>query len=112
MHSILKKYVKSIKIVRCDAFTPIIFIRRRNMQRDEIKDKFVEVINDNLTDIEDVNVSANFVDDYDVNSIQLIQLIVAAEDEFGVSFDDKELALSRYETFDDVIDTIDSKINK
>ena len=67
------------------------------MQKQEIKDKFVEVISDNLTelDADSVDVTANFVENYDVNSIQLIQLLVAAEETFNVQFDDRELALSK-----------------
>ena len=84
------------------------------MQREEIKGKLLEVIGEDLPDVDAkaVDVSADFVEEYDVNSIQLIQLIVDAEKSFDVSFDDKELALGKYQSFDDLIDKIESKINE
>ena len=84
------------------------------MQKEEIKSKLMEVIDENLPNIdpEKVDVTADFVEEYDINSIQLIQLIVAAEEKFDVSFDDRELALNKYNSFDDVIDTIENKVNQ
>ncbi len=84
------------------------------MQKEEIKNKLMEVIDENLPNIdpEKVDVTADFVEEYDINSIQLIQLIVAAEEKFDVSFDDRELALNKYNSFDDVIDTIENKVNQ
>ena len=84
------------------------------MQKEEIKNKLMEVIDENLPNIdsEKVDVTAEFVEEYDINSIQLIQLIVAAEEKFDVSFDDRELALNKYNSFDDVIDTIENKVNQ
>ena len=82
--------------------------------KEEIKNKLMEVIDENLPNIdsEKVDVTADFVEEYDINSIQLIQLIVAAEEKFDVSFDDRELALNKYNSFDDVIDTIENKVNQ
>ena len=84
------------------------------MQKEAIKNKLMEVIDENLPNIdsEKVDVTADFVEEYDINSIQLIQLIVAAEEKFDVSFDDRELALNKYNSFDDVIDTIENKVNQ
>ena len=84
------------------------------MQKEEIKNKLMEVIDENLPNIdsEKVDVTADFVEEYDINSIQLIQLIVAAEEKFDVSFDDRGLALNKYNSFDDVIDTIENKVNQ
>ena len=84
------------------------------MQRDDIKSKLMEVIEEDLPNLDTstVDTSADFVEEYDVNSIQLIQVIVEAENKFDVSFDDRELALSKYKSFDDLIDTIDTKVNK
>ena len=78
------------------------------MQKEEIKNKLMEVIDENLPNIdsEKVDVIADFVEEYDINSIQLIQLIVAAEEKFDVSFDDRELALNKYNSFDDKIQNI------
>jgi acyl carrier protein len=74
----------------------------------------MEVIEEDLPNIDtgSVDVGADFVEEYDVNSIQLIQLIVDSESKFDVSFDDKELALGNYKSFDDLIDKIDNKVNK
>lgn len=84
------------------------------MQREDIKNKLMEVIDEDLPDLDTqaVDSGADFVEEYDVNSIQLIQLIVGVENAFDVSFDDRELALSKYHSFDDLIDKIESKVNE
>lgn len=82
------------------------------MEKNEIKDKLLEIIGEELPDVEadKVDTSASLADDYGVDSVSLIKMIVDAEAAFDVKFDDRELALNKYENFDDVIDTIDKKL--
>lgn len=80
------------------------------MDKDQITKKLEEVIRDVMPELEDINMSANMVETYGVNSVSLIRLIVAAEDRFDVSFTDYELALTGYDTFGDLAATIAEKI--
>lgn len=82
------------------------------MEKSEIKDKLLEIIGEELPDVEadQVDTSASLADDYGVDSVSLIKMIVDAEQAFDVKFDDRELALNKYENFDDVIDTIEKKL--
>lgn len=82
------------------------------MEKNEIKDKLLEIIGEELPDVEvdKVDTSASLADDYGVDSVSLIKMIVDAEAAFDVKFDDRELALNKYENFDDVIDTIEKKL--
>ncbi len=82
------------------------------MEKKEIKEKLLEIIGEELpdVDVERVDTTASLADDYGVDSVSLIKMIVDAESAFDVKFDDRELALNKYESFDDVIDTIEKKL--
>lgn len=82
------------------------------MEKSEIKDKLLGIIEEELPDVEadKVDTSASLADEYGVDSVSLIKMIVDAEAAFDVKFDDRELALNKYESFDDVIDTIEKKL--
>lgn len=53
---------------------------------------------------------ANMVNEYGVNSVSLIRLLVAAESKFDISFNDYELALSDYDSFSDIAAVIAEKL--
>ena len=82
------------------------------MDKKEIKEKLLEIVEEEMPEVETdkVDTAASFVDEYDVDSVSLIKVIVDAENVFGVKFDDRELALNKYESFDDVIDVIENKL--
>ncbi len=82
------------------------------MEKTEIKEKLLEIIGEELPDVDvaRVDTTASLADDYGVDSVSLIKMIVDAESAFDVKFDDRELALNKYESFDDVIDTIEKKL--
>ena len=82
------------------------------MEKKEIEEKLLEIIKEEMPEIEadEVDTSASFVDEYDMDSVLLIKVIVDAENTFGVTFDDRELALNKYENFDDVINVIEDKL--
>ena len=80
------------------------------MDKEQIKKKLEEVIQDVMPDIDDIDMNASMVNEYGVNSVSLIRLIVAAESKFDISFTDYELALSDYDSFSDLAATIAEKL--
>lgn len=82
------------------------------MEKSEIKEKLLGIIEEELPEVvaDDVDTSASFVDEYGVDSVSLIKMIVDAEAAFDVKFDDHELALNKYDNFDDVIEVIEEKL--
>jgi acyl carrier protein len=82
------------------------------MEKSEIKEKLLEIVEEEMPDIEanKVDMDASFTDEYGVDSVSLIKVIVDAEKTFDVKFDDKELALNKYHSFEDVVDIIEEKL--
>ena len=61
------------------------------MDRDEIFDKVKDVIVDQLNvDEDDVTEDATFVDDLGADSLDIVELVMALEETFGVSIPDEE----------------------
>ncbi|MBO6115421.1 MAG: acyl carrier protein [Lachnospiraceae bacterium] len=80
------------------------------MDRTQINTKLEEVIGEVMPEIEKVDFAASITQQYGVNSVSLIRLILAVESKFDVSFNDYELALSSYDTFGDLAATVAEKI--
>lgn len=80
------------------------------MDKEQITKKLEEVILDVMPEIENVNMNVSMVNEYGINSVSIIKIIVAAEEKFDVSFSDYELALSAYDTFADLVATIAEKL--
>ncbi len=59
----------------------------------QILDALAEIVNE-ITGIkpEQVVMSASFVDDLDIDSLSMVEIVVAAEEKFGVSIPDEEVA--------------------
>ncbi len=83
------------------------------MDKDMIKKQSLEVIEDVIPelDADNLDTSASITDEYDVNSVSIIRVLVGLEDKFNVEFDDSELALNKYKSFDDVIESVEKKMN-
>lgn len=61
------------------------------MERDEILEKVREVIVDQLNaEADDVVEEASFVDDLGADSLDIVELVMALEEEFGISIPDEE----------------------
>lgn len=61
------------------------------MQREEILEKVKDVIVDQLTvEEDDVNEDASFVDDLGADSLDIVELVMALEESFGVSIPDED----------------------
>lgn len=84
------------------------------MEKSEIKEKMLEIIEEELPEVvaDDIDTGASFADEYGVDSVSLIKMIVDAETAFDVKFDDHELALNKYDNFDDVIEVIEEKLQQ
>lgn len=84
------------------------------MDKETIKKQSLEVIEEVLPDLDptSIDTTASIRDDYDVNSVSIIKLLVGLEDKFDVEFDDNELSLHKYESFDDVIESVEKKLGE
>ncbi len=61
------------------------------MDHEEILDKVKSVIVDQLTvEEDDVTEEASFVDDLGADSLDIVELVMALEEEFGISIPDEE----------------------
>jgi len=61
------------------------------MEQEEIFAKVKEVIVDQLTvEEDDVTLEAAFIDDLGADSLDIVELVMALEDSFGVSIPDEE----------------------
>jgi len=61
------------------------------MEREEILEKVKAVIVEQLNvEEDDVNEEASFVDDLGADSLDIVELVMALEEEFGVSIPDEQ----------------------
>ena len=58
-------------------------------------------------DVEDVKGDSKFVDDLGADSLDVVQMLIAMEGEFGITFDDDEITTIK--TVQDAIDLIEKK---
>ena len=81
------------------------------MDKNEIKDKLLEIIEEEMPEVDktSIDTTASLADD-GLDSVSLIKVIVDAEKTFDVAFDDRELALNKYENLDDMVDLIEEKL--
>lgn len=75
------------------------------MDREELFDKVKTVIVDQLgVDEDEVNEDASFVDDLGADSLDIVELVMALEEEFGVSIPDEQA--EKIKTVGDAVDFI------
>ena len=73
-----------------------------------MKDRILEIIAEQFhVNVEDLEEDTNFVDDLNVDSIELLELVMAIEDEFDIELEDD--VLENITTVVDVLDFIDEK---
>lgn len=71
-----------------------------------IKDKVLNIIAEKLNmEPEDLEPEMDFVDDLNQDSIELVELIMSLEDEFGIEVDEEKLEQVR--TVGDVLDLVE-----
>lgn len=71
-----------------------------------MKEKILEIIAAQFTmDVENLNSKMDFRDDLNADSIDLVELIMTMEDEFGIQVSDDDI--KKLNTIEDVIDYIE-----
>ena len=81
------------------------------MDKDQIEKKLADLITEVMPEVEEVDYNALIEQEYGVNSVSIIRLIVETENEFNVKFTDYEIALDNYATFMDLVDRIYEKLD-
>ena len=80
------------------------------MDRVEIEARLREVLVTELgLDAEKINNAANFEQDLDIDSLGVVELLMAMEDEFGVKIPDEEA--EHIHTVGEAIDLVHTKLN-
>jgi acyl carrier protein len=80
------------------------------MDRTEISSRLGQVLVNELgLDAEKINDEANFEDDLEVDSLGVVELLMALEDEFGVKIPDDEA--ESIHTVGQAIDLVHGKLN-
>ena len=75
---------------------------------EEIRAQLAELVNDVAgVPVEDVQLDKSFVDDLDIDSLSMVEIAVAAQDQFGVEIPDDEL--KNLKTVKDVVVYVQGK---
>lgn len=81
------------------------------MTREEIFQKIVKIVSQKLQVNEsEVKEESSFVDDFGADSLDLVELIMKMEEEFGIEISDEES--QKILTVKDAVDFIESKLTK
>lgn len=82
------------------------------MDKETLKSKVLKVVSDVLPeiDVDNIDMSAELTKKYGINSVSVIQIIVALEQEFGILYEDSELALGLYYDMNDLVDSVATKV--
>ncbi len=59
---------------------------------------------------EEIDETRSLVDEYGVDSVSLLEMVVGIEEEFGVAIADEEFKLSLFETISSLADFVKSKM--
>ena len=80
------------------------------MQRDEIESKMTDLLVDELgIDRDKVKPEARFEEDLEVDSLGVVELLMALEDNFGVKIPDEEA--EKISTVSEAVDTVATKLD-
>ncbi|MGJ8454842.1 acyl carrier protein [Pseudothermotoga sp. U03pept] len=64
----------------------------KDMDKEELMERIKELVAEKLgVDIDEVTADADLIEDLDADSLDLVDLVMAFEDEFGVSIPDEQL---------------------
>ena len=82
------------------------------MDKETLKSKVLKVVSDVLPeiDVDNIDMSAELTKKYGINSVSVIQIIVALEQEFGILYEDSELALGLYYDMNDLVHSVAAKV--
>ncbi len=80
------------------------------MERPEIEAKLVDLLVDELgLERDDITMEAKFEEDLDVDSLGVVELLMALEDNFGVKIPDEEA--EKLTTVGEAADLVNQKLN-
>ncbi|MEA2023703.1 MAG: acyl carrier protein [Actinomycetota bacterium] len=80
------------------------------MERTEIESKLTDLLVDELgIERDDIRADATFEEDLDVDSLGVVELLMALEDNFGVKIPDEEA--EQITTVGEAIDLVEKKLN-
>ncbi len=71
-----------------------------------IRDKIIEMVKEELM-VNELDLNANLLDDYDIDSIGLIEFIMNLEEEFDIQIEDEEI--QELKSTEDVIKLVEEK---
>lgn len=63
------------------------------------------------TVVEDINEDTSLINDMVLDSLQVLNLIVLIENQFGFSCDEEELSLDLFDNMSELVDFIESKLD-
>lgn len=79
------------------------------MERQEIEERVRKVLAEQLArDLDEVTLEANFEDDLDADSLDLVEAVLALEEEFGIEIPEEEM--EGVETVKGAVDLAASKL--
>ncbi|MBR5521290.1 MAG: acyl carrier protein [Oscillospiraceae bacterium] len=79
------------------------------MNREAIESKLVEIIAEQLgLEVEEVSLDANIRDDFDADSLDMVDIVMSCEDEFSVEFPEDSMDNLVY--VKDVVDFIEKNM--
>lgn len=82
------------------------------MSREEIKEMIIEVMNEVLEkEVKDEFETTNFVYEFSLNSIDVIELLLAIENKFDFEFDDEDLNQYTLERGDRLLDIVEKMLS-
>ncbi len=80
------------------------------MERTEIESKLTDLLVDELgIERDDIRADATFEEDLDVDSLGVVELLMALEDNFGVKIPDEEA--EQITTVGEAVDLVEAKLN-
>jgi acyl carrier protein len=80
------------------------------MERSEIEAKLADVLVDELgIERDQINADAKFEEDLEVDSLGVVELLMALEDNFGVKIPDEEA--EQITTVGEAVNLVDAKLN-
>jgi acyl carrier protein len=81
----------------------------RKMSTEEILEKVVEIVTEKLgVDAEEVILDSDLTEDLGADSLDLVDLVMAFEDEFGVKIEDEDV--ENITTIGDIVDYISKEL--
>ena len=82
------------------------------MEKEQGKKELAELISEVMPELGEIDLKKDIVNEYGINSVSIIRLIVSVENRFEVSFTDYELDLGSYRTFEQLADVVAKKLDE